>query len=1319
MAGYTRQSRPDITNGADVTAPPLNAEFDQVETAFGVGGHSHDGTAGNAPKINLATSVSGFLPSSNGGIGGKNNVTATSNPTITDDTGAGYAVGSVWINTSTDRAFICLSNTSSAAVWHEFVAITGANTIVPVATNTVDLGTTANRFKDLVLSGNATIATNATIGGTLGVTGNTTLSGTLGVTGTLTASGNATVGGTLGVTGNTTVSNLTVSGTNTIASADINSGAMDNTVIGSSTPAAATVTTLNVNTSLVAATADINGGTVDAATIGASTAAAGTFTNLTSTGTSTHATVDINGGAMDGTTIGASNAAAASFTTVSTSGQATLATVDINGGTIDGVTIGGSSTGAITGTTITGTSLVGPLTGNVTGNLTGNITGNATGNLTGNVTASSGTSVFNNVTVNGTLDVTGTTIANVTDPSSAQDAATKNYVDTEVAALVSSAPGTLDTLNELAAALNDDPNFSTTITNSIATKLPLAGGTMSGAIAMGTSKITGLGDPTANQDAATKKYTTDTFLPLAGGTVTGAIDVGSNKITASYTPSANTDLTTKLYVDNIAGSGTAASASATAAASSATASATSATNSANSATASASSATSSAASLATFQSQYHGSQSSAPTQDPDGSSLDLGDLYFDSTTDIMKVYGSGGWANAGSSVNGTSSRQTYTATAGQTVFAVTYDSGFVDVYLNGVKLLAGTDFTATNGSNITLASGAAANDVVDIVAYGTFSLSTHYTKTEADALLAAKLPLSGGTLTGGLTGTTATFTGLVVDDITIDGSTISDGGDFTLDVGGNIIIDSDGGNVLFKDGGTDYGQIASDSNTKFLFYSAISDGDMIFQGNDGGSTVTALTLDMSDAGTAIFNNLIKVGGTTLTGASLTETGTFTISGGTNVVLDAANEVHLDADSGIVRIRDAGGDIGMLRNESNDFTIRSMVGDADLLFKGNDGGSVITALTLDMSESGNATFNNNVVAGNSVGVSGSAGMPVLQQAAGSASFPSYSFFDDGNTGMFRPSADALAFATGGSERFRIDSSGRLLHGKTSTAFSVAGHRLDADGNVEHIRDGNPPLNLNRKSSDGSIAVFYKDGTTVGSIGTEGGAIQFGQGNVNLKLNNAIDAVTPSNGSGTNNDNAIDLGHSVARFKDLYLSGSAKIDTSVILRDSGNDIGLVGGTGGNDFKITGTVANIAGIQFAHSKAMPMRSGSLADNVSDLGSTSFRWDDVHATNGTIQTSDRNEKQDIAELTDAEQRVAVAAKGLLRKFRWKDKVAEKGDEARTHFGIIAQDLQAAFAAEGLDAGDYAMFISSTWTDEETGEERTRMGVRYSELLAFIIAAI
>jgi len=153
----------------------------------------------------------------------------------------------------------------------------------------------------------------------------------------------------------------------------------------------------------------------------------------------------------------------------------------------------------------------------------------------------------------------------------------------------------------------------------------------------------------------------------------------------------------------------------------------------------------------------------------------------------------------------------------------------------------------------------------------------------------------------------------------------------------------------------------------------------------------------------------------------------------------------------------------------------------------------------------------------------------------------------------------------------------------------------------------------------------------------------------------------------------------------------------------------------------------------------AGASRDNAVDLGNATNRWDDIYATNGTIQTSDRNEKQDIAELSEAERRVAVAAKGLLRKFRWQSAVAEKGDDARIHFGIIAQDLQAAFAAEGLDAGDYAMFISTTWweqavevpdaytridvysTEEEAPEgatQQTRLGVRYSELLAFIIAS-
>ena len=99
----------------------------------------------------------------------------------------------------------------------------------------------------------------------------------------------------------------------------------------------------------------------------------------------------------------------------------------------------------------------------------------------------------------------------------------------------------------------------------------------------------------------------------------------------------------------------------------------------------------------------------------------------------MQVYGNSGFTAAGSSVNGTSDRNSYTATAGQTTFAATYDSGYVDVFMNGLKLKDGTDFTATSGTTIVLASGAAVGDIIDIVAYGTFTLADHLTQTQSDA----------------------------------------------------------------------------------------------------------------------------------------------------------------------------------------------------------------------------------------------------------------------------------------------------------------------------------------------------------------------------------------------------------------------------------------------------------------------------------------------------------------------------------------------------------------------------------------------------------
>jgi hypothetical protein len=127
--------------------------------------------------------------------------------------------------------------------------------------------------------------------------------------------------------------------------------------------------------------------------------------------------------------------------------------------------------------------------------------------------------------------------------------ATTAYVQTEIADLIAAAPGALDTLDELAAALGDDAAFSTTVTNSIAAKLPLAGGTMSGAIAMGTNKITGLGTPTTSTDASTKAYV-DTMLPLAGGTMSGAIAMGTNKITGVGDPTNAQDAVTINYLNS-------------------------------------------------------------------------------------------------------------------------------------------------------------------------------------------------------------------------------------------------------------------------------------------------------------------------------------------------------------------------------------------------------------------------------------------------------------------------------------------------------------------------------------------------------------------------------------------------------------------------------------------------------------------------------------------------------------------------------------------------------------------------------------------------
>jgi hypothetical protein len=144
--------------------------------------------------------------------------------------------------------------------------------------------------------------------------------------------------------------------------------------------------------------------------------------------------------------------------------------------------------------------------------------------------------------------------------------------------------------------------------------------------------------------------------------------------------------------------------------------------------------------------------SSAPT-----TSLNSGDLYFNTSTNVLNVYGASGWQNAGSSVNGTSDRFKYVASGTPTTFSgsdangntLAYDAGFIDVYLNGVKMVNGTDVTVTSGSSIVFASAATNGDVVEAVAFGTFSVAS----LNADNLDSGTVP--DARITGDYTGLTS------------------------------------------------------------------------------------------------------------------------------------------------------------------------------------------------------------------------------------------------------------------------------------------------------------------------------------------------------------------------------------------------------------------------------------------------------------------------------------------------------------------------------------------------------------------------------------
>ena len=580
---------------------------------------------------------------------------------------------------------------------------------------------------------------------------------------------------------------------------------------------------------------------------------------------------------------------------------------------------------------------------------------------------------------------------------------------------------------------------------------------------------------------------------------------------------------------------------------------------------------------------------------------------------------------------GVRNRYYFTASGGETSISgaltggtLTFtDGNYVDVNLNGVTLVAGTDYNTSTANTIAGLSALTASDVVEIVVYDVFSVFSGNVNSDFSV---------GGNLS--VTGTTA-FTGAT----TITGLTTT--GDINFGDNDKAIFGAGSDLQIYHDGSASR---IVDSGTGGLTLQA--DANVVIQNSAGTETKAEFT---TDGGVNLYyDNSPKLATTSsgidVTGGIVVDQG----SGGQGISLQRSSYDTMD-----IELSESG---FRIRNETD--------GRTDFFIDGSGkvGVNCIPDATFKVVSSGA-----NLIVG----------------------FNGTQNYFDASENIFRNFA--------GAERGRFNSAGALLIGKTSDSISnngiSAAGSATGGGHLSVTNDGNSCVTLNRKSSDGTIMSFATDGSTGGSIGVLSDRLCVGQSDVGLFFDATNNTITPFS-----------------------------------------------------FDTFDTI----------------------DNHIDLGIGSRRFQDIFASNGTIQTSDENEKQNIASLTSTEITAAKAISALFKTYKWKDAAASKGDAARTHTGVIAQEVQAAMSDAGLDAANYAFWCYDTWWETSTdvpaveaveaadavydddgnevsaavmpveakdaytridtyhtadeapdgATQRTRMGIRYPELLAFIGAA-
>ena len=181
-----------------------------------------------------------------------------------------------------------------------------------------------------------------------------------------------------------------------------------------------------------------------------------------------------------------------------------------------------------------------------------------------------------------------------------------------------------------------------------------------------------------------------------------------------------------------------------------------------------------------------------------------------------------------------------------------------------------------------------------------------------------------------------------LNQVTASGISIGSDG---IDSSGDITLDGDGGDIIFKDGGTEFGRLTQLLGALTVKTGASGNAAIIFDG-DGNQILGGFISSAHNISTTATGSFGKISG------SLIESeGDFT--------LDSSGDIILDADGTDVILKDGGTSFGRFKIATSDFVIKSEINNKDILFKGQDGGSTITALQLDMSEGGNAQFLKNI------------------------------------------------------------------------------------------------------------------------------------------------------------------------------------------------------------------------------------------------------------------------------------------------------------------------------------------------------------------------